>query len=173
MLKNKHINLLLFFFLFLSSGYSQNNSTKIINIDSVIIKKSPQLILTYADNFIKKEYRKDNLEIDIYKYRKENHLFNLFGIPVESMKLIVKEKKLIFIGINLEINNKNIKHTEKEFAKIFGTFNTEVSRAKGDQRKLYYNSDKTGFIIDAFFETATNQGSLGVAYITKEYIELK
>ncbi len=166
-----------FFWIFIifhvSKIHSQVKTT--VSLDTVFIKKEPNLIFNYTSKYNKKNFINKGVNYEIYSFTNKNpsDSITLFGIVVEESRIIVLKKKVLLISIKLKIDNKNIKNIEKEFAKIFGPFNPKISISQGDQRELYYNNDKTGFMIDAFYETNLNDGSLDVAYITKEFINLR
>ncbi|GEM_PF-6791480 len=84
-----------------------------------------------------------------YTNEKYINIIKLFDVLVLSYNVLIYEDEIVSIEVHLDVSNDNIKHIEKEFANYLGAYIQEVSVIKGDQRALYFNNDKTGFLIDA------------------------
>jgi len=175
-----HISLIgLFFLVFTTTKINsqinvEEEMKKVSSLDDVIITKNPNLMYNYTFKFDKESYTKKGNGYEVYSYNNKKYINNieLFDITVEAFHVIVLNDEIIFIGIALEISNDNIKHIEKELTNYLGNYMTNISIDKEGERLLYYDKEKTGFFLDAISETDINEGSLGVGYTTKTYLEL-
>jgi len=175
-----HISLIILVFLALKPSKIncqidvEKELKNITSLNDIIITKNPNLMYNYTFKFDNESYVKKGIEYETYSYNNNKYInkIELFDITVEAFHVIVLKDEIIFIGISLEVSNENIKHIQKELTSYLGHYNPNISLAKGEERLLYYNKNKSGYFLDAIFETKINEGSLGVGYTTQTYIEL-
>lgn len=147
---------------------AQTNESSIIDLDSIIINKNPNLILNHKLN--SKDLSKKGIDFTVkYHDNRDETRYSLFDIPVKSIEIIIANNELISLELNLEEGNERIENVEKLLIKYLGDFNAELSEKKGSQRNIYFGETDSGFLLDAFLITENNMGHLSVGYITEKY----
>lgn len=165
----KKIALIILLLFYVTVTYSQINKSTII-LDSIITSKNPNLILNY--NFYSKELNKKGISYTVKYFNSKGQVkYSLFEVPVQKIEVIMIKEKLISLKIDLKETNERIEQFEKIFIDYFGPYNAMFSEKRGDQVKLLFGEDNTGFLIDAFLSSENNDGDLLVGYITKEFID--
>ena len=166
--KKRALILLLLFYATITHGQIDKS---IIILDSIITSKNPNIILNY--DFDSKEVNKKGINYTVKYYNgKSQEKYSLFEVPVQKIEVILIKGKLISLKMDLKETNERIEHFEKLFVDYFGPYNLAFSEKKGDQVKLLFGDNNTGFLIDAFLSSENNDGDLLVGYITKEFMDL-
>lgn len=144
---------------------------KNITLDTIITVKNPNLILNY--DLKTKDVSKQGINFTVKYYdSRETLKYSLFEVPVESIEVILVDKQLISLEIELVETNQRIDKFETILKSHLGNYNTPESENNKLEKKLLFGNNDTGFFLDGRYRNATNMGHLSLGYITKKFIEL-